>query len=518
MRSLALFSGLLVIAGCATSAPRIPAQVYQAPQAAPVQPQAKVVSLPADAAAARVLAGLQNAGLTPEHVEVERGIVVATYGGDPEGFVDCGTVRFGPAGRSIPASRGSLIVNDLASVRGGRVQRDLRLDTRLLIAAQPLGNQTSVSVDATHVLTKTIGVGDQIVRTESIALDSQGKGSFRKGTSCRSTGKLEQLALEGIAGPFVASAVPPVQQVAFTRAASDETPPVQQTAVPPANVLPSAAPIQPLPVQEAAVRPSAAAPQSSGVSASAEPVVTTPPASRQAKRVALVIGNAAYQNAEPLANPVNDGRAIAASLRRLGFVVIESSDQDKAGMQVLLRRFANELYDADASMFFYAGHGLQVQRRNYLVPIDAELESEIDLPFEAVAVDIVLELMEQTTPQRLVFLDACRDNPLARRLARSSRSVGVGPGLARMNNRVGTLIAFATEPDKVALDGEGGHSPFTQGLLEHIETPGIEVRQMLSRVRATVLNNTHGEQLPLDTSALIEDFYFVQPSIPIAAQ
>ncbi len=235
------------------------------------------------------------------------------------------------------------------------------------------------------------------------------------------------------------------------------------------------------------------------------------------KRVALVIGNGAYQNATPLANPANDGRAVAAALRRLGFVVIEASDQDKAGMQVLLRRFAAELEDADASLFFYAGHGLQVQRVNYLVPIDAALESEVDLPFEAVAVDVVLDLMEQTTPQRLVFLDACRDNPLARRLARSrgeSRSLGVGRGLARMNNRVGTLIAFATEPDKVALDGEGDHSPFTRALLDHIETPGIEVRQMLSRVRGTVIDNTNGEQLPLDTSALVDDFYFVTPPEP----
>lgn len=241
------------------------------------------------------------------------------------------------------------------------------------------------------------------------------------------------------------------------------------------------------------------------------------------KRVALVVGNSAYQNAPPLPNPVNDSRAIAEALRRLGFVVIEALDKDKTGMQTVLREFASEMEGADASLFFYAGHGLQVQRRNYLVPIDASLESEVDLPFEAVAVDVVLDLMEQITPQRLVFLDACRNNPLARRLARSggeSRSLGVGRGLARMNNRVGTLIAFATEPDKVALDGEGDHSPFTRALLDHIETPGIEVRQMLSRVRGTVIDNTNGEQLPLDTSALVDDFYFVtklEPEPVVAA-
>jgi Caspase domain/Bacterial SH3 domain len=235
-----------------------------------------------------------------------------------------------------------------------------------------------------------------------------------------------------------------------------------------------------------------------------------------AKRVALVVGNGAYQNTEPLPNPANDGRKVAAALRRLGFDVIEGTDQDKAGMQTLLRQFSAELQGADASLFFYAGHGLQVQRRNWMVPVDAVLQSEIDLPFEGVAVDTVLDLMEETTPLRLVFLDACRDNPLARRLSRSapSRSLGVGRGLARMNNRVGTLIAFATEPDQVALDGDGSHSPFTEALLEHIETPGLEVRQMLSRVRATVISNTDGQQLPLDTSALIEDFFFTSTPAP----
>jgi hypothetical protein len=241
-------------------------------------------------------------------------------------------------------------------------------------------------------------------------------------------------------------------------------------------------------------------------------IATSLPAAAD-KRVALVVGNGAYQNTDPLPNPANDGREVAAALRRLGFDVIEGTDQDKAGMQALLRQFSAQLPGADASLFFYAGHGLQVERRNWMVPVDAALQSEIDLPFEGVAVDTVLDLMEQTTPLRLVFLDACRDNPLARRLSRSapSRSLGVGRGLARMSNRTGTLIAFATEPDEVALDGEGEHSPFTEALLEHIETPGLEVRQMLSRVRATVIDTTNGEQLPLDTSALIDDFYFATP-------
>jgi uncharacterized caspase-like protein/uncharacterized protein YgiM (DUF1202 family) len=241
-------------------------------------------------------------------------------------------------------------------------------------------------------------------------------------------------------------------------------------------------------------------------------VVTALPATA-AKRVALVIGNSAYENAPFLPNPVNDARAVADALRRLDFVVIEAVDQDEAGMQGLLGQFYGELQDADASLFFYAGHGLQVRGQNYLVPVDAALRSEVDLPFEAVSVEVVLDLMEQTTPLRLMFLDACRDNPLARSLSSAARG-GASRGLARMDNRAGTLIAFATEPDKVALDGDGEHSPFALALLEHIETPGLEVRQMLSRVRATVIANTDGEQLPLDTSALVEDFYFTPPAPP----
>ena len=238
-------------------------------------------------------------------------------------------------------------------------------------------------------------------------------------------------------------------------------------------------------------------------------VVTALPATA-AKRVALVIGNSAYQNAGPLPNPINDSRAVADALRRLDFVVIEAEDQDKTGMQKLLGKFREKLLDADASLFFYGGHGLQVKGQNYLVPVDAKLDFETDLAFEAVPVDAVLGLMESTTPVRLMFLDACRDNPLARSLARTSRG-GVGSGLARMDNSAGTLIAFATEPGKVALDGDGEHSPFALALLEHIETPGLEVLQMLSRVRATVIANTDGEQLPLDTSALVSDFYFIPP-------
>ena len=531
MRRVALLA-LLALAGCGSSSsvtpepqerglvlsppaspvqatsPHLPEQRYQKPTTSPAESAAKLVSMPADEAAVQVLAGLGRSALAPEHVDLSGGVVVVTYSGSPEGFVDCGTIRFDRAGPAVPATRKYVVSEvDSQQLTHGSLSRELRLDTRMVVAAQPSGDGTSVSVDAVHVVTKTIETGDEVVGSEAITFEDQGSGRFQKGTTCHSTGRLEQLALGGIPGPLVALAEPQGQQLALAQ---------------PVSSAEEARTSDPQPSRAEVAPPVAAPPQQALASPVAAPgapepaVASVSPLRPAEKRVALVVGNAAYRSAEPLANPVNDSRAVAEALRRLGFVVVEGTDEDKAGMRTLMRRFSDELQDADASLFFYAGHGLQVQRRNYLVPVDATLESEIDLPFEALEIETVVDLMEQTTPMRLVFLDACRDNPLARRIVRSmgqARSMAVGQGLARMNTRVGTLIAFATEPDQVALDGDGAHSPFTEALLRHIETPGIEVRQMLSRVRAAVITSTDGQQLPLDTSALIDDFYFLPTSI-----
>jgi uncharacterized caspase-like protein len=204
-------------------------------------------------------------------------------------------------------------------------------------------------------------------------------------------------------------------------------------------------------------------------------------------RVALVMGNTAYQHAPALANPLNDAVAMAAALRRLDFAVEEALDLDRRGMLEALRRFSGLLASADVGLFYYAGHALQVSGRNYLVPVDASLEREADLLFQAIDLALVLRLLEERPRTSIVVLDACRDNPLARSLARSmgrTRSQAVGRGLAAIESGIGTLIAYATEPDDVALDGEGDHSPFTAALLDHIETPALEIRQMLSRARA----------------------------------
>ena len=237
-----------------------------------------------------------------------------------------------------------------------------------------------------------------------------------------------------------------------------------------------------------------------------------------ASRVALVIGNGAYTDTSALPNASNDGRAMAERLRGLGFEVFEGIDQNRGQMQSLIAHFSRALRDAEVGLFFYAGHGMQVEGENHLVPVNAVIKDDADLPFQTIPVDIILRQMERAVPTRLVFLDACRDNPLARSLARSlggtSRSVSVDQGLAQMQAGIGTLIAYATEPDAVALDGEGSNSPFTTALLKHLDTPGLEVRTLLTRVRQDVLNATDNKQVPWDHSSLTGEFYFLPQSLP----
>jgi hypothetical protein len=239
------------------------------------------------------------------------------------------------------------------------------------------------------------------------------------------------------------------------------------------------------------------------------------------RRLALVVGNSDYRNTPSLENPKNDARAMATALTRLGFDVIRGIDLTSVEMRRTVRKFAGALQSADIALFYYAGHGLQVKGQNYLVPIDAKMRSTLDLEFEATNLQVVIDLMEREAKTNFVFLDACRDNPLARTLARSlgaSRSTTIGQGLARINSGVGTLIAYSTEPGNVALDGDGEHSPFTEALLRHIETPGLEVGQMLRRVRSSVLKQTRGKQVPWDHSSLVGDFYFGPPKKVAAIQ
>ncbi|MBB4274676.1 caspase family protein [Rhizobium mongolense] len=222
------------------------------------------------------------------------------------------------------------------------------------------------------------------------------------------------------------------------------------------------------------------------------------------RRVALVIGNSAYQHVPILPNPDNDADDMAAKLRDLGFEVVVGSNLDLAGVRRTIREFVGKLDGADMALFYYAGHGLQVNGENYIAPVDAKLLSYLDLEFEAVPMNLILSAMERATQINLVFLDACRDNPLAANLARSmgTRSVLVGRGLAKVGSGIGSLIAFATQPGNVALDGAGRNSPFTAALLRHLGKPGRDITRELIDVRRDVLEATDGRQVPWDNSSL----------------
>ena len=236
------------------------------------------------------------------------------------------------------------------------------------------------------------------------------------------------------------------------------------------------------------------------------------------RRVALVIGNGAYAHASRLDNPVNDARAMAAILTRLGFDVVKGLDLDLRAMGDVQEKFEARLRGKpEVALLFYAGHGLQVKGRNYLVPIDAQIEAQAHLASRAILFNDILEPMADDAGASLIFLDACRDNPFTRNLARTfgdgARSAGVRGGLARIEKVAGTFISYATAPDTVAYDGKGDNSPFTGALLRHIETPGLSVSDMMIDVRNGVLAETNNRQEPWDQSSLRTRFYFVPEEI-----
>lgn len=239
------------------------------------------------------------------------------------------------------------------------------------------------------------------------------------------------------------------------------------------------------------------------------------------KRVALVIGNAGYENATTLRNPANDANDIAERLRSLDFEVILGVDQTEADFVDRLSEFALAADRADVALFYYAGHGLQFQGTNYLVPVEAAIESRFQVQQQTVTLDTVIRLMEEKASKVMVFLDACRDNPFADRLqealSRSGSAAALGRGLARVETRAPeTLVTFAAAPGSVAADGQGRNSPFTAALLEHISTPGAEVEVMLKRVTASVLAATGNKQRPERLSRLTSEFYFARADDSIA--
>jgi hypothetical protein len=236
-------------------------------------------------------------------------------------------------------------------------------------------------------------------------------------------------------------------------------------------------------------------------------------AEAQEKRIALVIGNAQYREAPPLANPKNDATDVGAALESLGFQVMTGLDLDKSGTEKLIGEFAEALAGAKVGLFFYAGHGLQVNGQNYLVPVDAKLRTAASLDFEMVRLDLIQRTMERETTTNIIILDACRDNPLTRNLARAlgTRSTQVGRGLASIESGEGTLISFSTQPGNVSLDGTGRNSPFSAALVKHITTPGEDLPTILINTRNDVMAATERRQVPWEHSAMTARFFFSAP-------
>src|SRR5436190_1174211 len=270
---------------------------------------------------------------------------------------------------------------------------------------------------------------------------------------------------------------------------------------------------------------SKAAPASPAGAASPSP----PPAAEQrqrketsretVRRVALVIGNGAYARVRALPNPTNDARAMAKSLRDIGFVVTEGTDLDRTAMQATIRDFLRDAARAQVAVVYYAGHGVQIDGRNYLVPIDIQFQAGSGMTDTMMDLDTIMAGLDDQVRTNILILDACRNNPMAEQVASAgpNRGIEAGSGLAAPASLgtgatlgAGTLIAYATAPGQVALDGEGANSPFSAALSRHIGTPGLEVQQMLTRVRAEVVATTKSKQVPWSNSSLLGEVYLAK--------
>ncbi|QHP67267.1 caspase family protein [Bradyrhizobium sp. LCT2] len=216
------------------------------------------------------------------------------------------------------------------------------------------------------------------------------------------------------------------------------------------------------------------------------------------KRVALVLANSAYQHAPSLTNPVNDGSVMAKTLKDAGFDIVDSlHDLSALETRRVLRDFADATRDADIAVVYYAGHGIEVEGSNYLIPVDARLERDTDVYDEALSLDRVLVAVEPAKQLRLVILDACRDNPFGKTMKRSVASRGIGRGLAQVEpSSPNTLIAYSAKAGFTAQDGDGANSPFTVALSKHLTTPGLDVRRAFGFVRDDVLKSTGNKQEP----------------------
>jgi tetratricopeptide (TPR) repeat protein len=246
------------------------------------------------------------------------------------------------------------------------------------------------------------------------------------------------------------------------------------------------------------------------------------------RRIALVIGNSGYKNVGALANPEHDAAAIAASLRSIGFAAVTFvNDATRDKLIDALRTFANEAEKSDWAMIYYAGHGLEMNGVNYLIPVDARLAADRDVQFEAVPLDQVMTSVEAAHKLKLILLDACRDNPFAPQMRRTAPppvpatgpaaagAVGtrsIGKGLGEVKVAGATLVVYAAKHGQTALDGEGGNSPFAVAVVQRLATPNVEINKLFRLVRDDVMEATAGRQEPYTYGSLPgrEDFFFVQ--------
>lgn len=227
---------------------------------------------------------------------------------------------------------------------------------------------------------------------------------------------------------------------------------------------------------------------------------------KDSPRVAFVIGSNEYTGITPLKNAINDAKLVAASLRRLDFKVVEGYDLTLAEMQELFISNQALIDKADAVVFYYAGHAFQIEGQNYLVPVDAELKSAMQINSATVRLDAIIRQLQHPERPTLIFLDACRDNPLPESVQLSSRQ----DGLAQIEAGLNTFIAFATQPGNVSNDGAGNNSPFAKALARHLETPGLSISDLVIEVRNETRALTLERQSPWDQSSLLSQFYFTE--------
>jgi len=393
-----------------------------------------------------------------------------------KGDMDRAIADFSEAIRADPTFAGALVNRGLALESKGERER-ARADYEAVLALPPKGDPGKRIQDAARARLANLGPSEHAQPTRVAATQP-----IAPPTTARAT---------PIAAPAApVPAIVPLQNPAKPAVAPPAKPPMVATAAP--TAAPAAAP----PVRAAPAK----VPTDVG------------------NRLALVIGNGAYVNATALPNPPNDARAVAKVLREMGFEVIEGTDLDRSAMERTIREFLHKAPSARITLLFYAGHGMQVDGKNYLVPIDAKLSAPSDLGFETIELDKILAGLDDEARANIVVLDACRDNPLARSFASrlgSTRSAAVAGGLAGYSTvGTGTLIAFATAPGQTALDGRDANSPFTAALIKHMRTPGMEVNQMLTRVRVEVAGNTGNKQIPWANSSLLGDVYLAGTGKP----